>query len=135
MKKFLIFSVLFALAGCASLPFIGQRAATAPATPVFFQPYSITLDGPARAAIQSAAMAAAHRPDAEVIVIGAADGVGSSAANEALANARAKVVADALTADGIAATRIYAESEGVASTPTPSGIPAQFARRALIRIQ
>ncbi|MDE8345324.1 MAG: OmpA family protein [Acidocella sp.] len=140
MRKFLTFSALlggsvFSLAGCASLPFFGHPAATAPATPVFFQPASAALDGPALAAVKSAATAAMGKPDAEVIVVGAADSVGNTAANKLLAASRADAVAAALSADGVAKSRIYAESAGVAASPTPTGIPAQFARRAMIRIQ
>jgi outer membrane protein OmpA-like peptidoglycan-associated protein len=109
-------------------------AVNAPATPVFFQPFSAALDESAMTTIATTAKAAEARPDATVIVTGAADSVGSSLANQYLSETRAQVVADALVADGVAPSRIHTRATGIASAPGPVGAPAQSARRVLIQI-
>jgi outer membrane protein OmpA-like peptidoglycan-associated protein len=137
MKKLLTISVLCGLSGCAqlqNLPFIGPPAVTSPATPVFFQPLSATLDQPSLTTISSVAKAAAQNPDKPVFVTGAADSVGTNEANDTLATARAQAVEAALVADGIPASRIHTRSIGVATSPAAPGMPAQSARRALIQI-
>jgi len=137
MHKFLVFSVLCGsfgmLAGCAMLPGSEMSGGQIPATPIFFQPFSAALDQPASAAIAAAAKAANDDPDAPITVIGAADAVGSSAANSLLSKTRAQVVADALVTDGVAQSRITVKGIGETTTPG-SDLPTQFSRRALIRI-
>jgi outer membrane protein OmpA-like peptidoglycan-associated protein len=134
MKKFLMISVLCGLAGCASLPFGGPRAASTPATPVFFQPFSAALDAPALTTIASVAQEAKEKPGTRVTVTGAADSVGSSKANKDLSQTRAQVVADALVSDGVAPGRIHTRAIGIAPSHAAYGTPAQYARRALIQV-
>lgn len=134
MKKILLVSVLWGLAGCASVPFIHPSPITTPATPVFFQPFSAALDQPALTTIAAVAAAANQQPSARIYVTGAADSTGSSKANKYLSETRAQVVADALVSDGIAHSRIHVRAIGVAPAPGPTGTPAQSARRVLIQI-
>jgi outer membrane protein OmpA-like peptidoglycan-associated protein len=131
MRKFLLLSALMAMGGCAMLPFGGPPAATAPTTPVFFQPLSTALDADALSAIASAAAAAAQQPDESVTVVGAADTAGGTDANKALSRARARAVAAQLAADGVAAGRIHAWGIGEAGH---AGNHAQANRRVLITI-
>ncbi len=134
MKKLLTFSILaLTLTGCASLPFMGPPAATAPVTPVFFQPQSTTLDAPGLSAIASAAKAANNAPTATVTVTGAADNSGAAAADLALSKARAETVANALAQDGVDASRITIHAIGSTSAPGDSN-GAQAARRVLIEV-
>ena len=143
MQKLLMISLLcgsaVSLTGCAGMlqnfPGMGPPAATAPATPVFFQPFSAALDQPALNNITSAAKAANAQPQARVIVVGAADTVGSAPANKYLSETRAQVVADALVADGVAQDRIHTRAIGETALSLPANTPAQFSRRVLIRIQ
>jgi len=111
-------------------------AIAAPADyPVFFQPWSAAIDSNAGSTIAIAAKAAQANPSAPVIVTGSADTVGSEAANQDLALTRAQVVADALTADGVAKSRIAVVSAGEVSSPgSAPGSFAQFSRRVLIQI-
>lgn len=130
MRKFLIISLLCGVSACA-LRFGGPPASTSPETPVFFQPFSASLDPDAISAIASAAAAAAQAPDAPITVTGAADNAGTTAANKTLSRERAEAVAAQLEADGVPSTRIHAYGIGEAGRP---GNEAQVNRRALIRI-
>jgi outer membrane protein OmpA-like peptidoglycan-associated protein len=135
MKKFLMISALCGLSACASVPFMNEPPVpTTPATPVFFQPFSANLDQPALDTIAAAAKAANEEPGAQVTVIGAADGVGSAAANKYLSKTRAQVVADQLETDGVDPSRLRIRGEGTAPSPAPAAGAAQSARRALIQI-
>ena len=134
MKKILMFSLLCALSGCNSASMMDADAVSAPATPIFFQPFSAALDESAMTTIATAAKAAEAQPNATVIVTGAADSVGSLLANKYLSETRAQVVADALAAYGVAPSRIQMRSAGIAPAPGPVGAPAQSARRVLIQI-
>jgi outer membrane protein OmpA-like peptidoglycan-associated protein len=131
MRVFLLFGVLCGVAGCAYLPLGGAPAATSPETPVFFQPFSASLDPDAVSAIASAAAAANQAPDAAVTVTGAADSVGTTDANKALSRERADAVAAQLEADGVPSARVHAYGIGEAGRP---GNEAQVNRRVLIRI-
>jgi outer membrane protein OmpA-like peptidoglycan-associated protein len=103
--------------------------------PVFFQPWSAGLDTNASSTIALAAKTAVANPTYPVVVTGSADTVGSEAANKDLALTRAQVVADALTADGVAPSRIAVVSTGSISAPgTSAGSFAQFSRRVLIQV-
>lgn len=103
--------------------------------PVFFQPWSAGLDANAASTIAIAAKTAVANPSYPVVVTGSADTVGSEAANKDLALTRAQVVADALTADGVAASRIAIVSTGSISSPgVAPGSFAQFSRRVLIQV-
>ncbi len=124
--SFAIFATL-----CAAAP------AQIPASsyPVFFQPWSAGLDGNASNTIKLAAKTAVANPSYPVVVTGSADTVGSEAANKDLALTRAQVVADALAADGVAASRIAIVSTGSITSPGASpGSFAQFSRRVLIQV-
>jgi outer membrane protein OmpA-like peptidoglycan-associated protein len=134
VKKILMFSLLCVLSGCGSPSMMGAGALNAPATPIFFQPFSAALDESATTTIANVAKAAEAQPNATVVVTGAADSVGSSLANKYLSETRAQVVADALAADGVAPSRIQTRAAGIASAPGPIGAPAQSARRVLIQI-
>jgi len=131
MRRFLIPGAILALAGCATMA-PPPLAATAPATPVFFQPYSVALDKPALDAIAAAAVAANQQPESRVLVLGAADSGGNTQANILLSKTRARVVADQLIADGVGPSRIHASGLGEQSALEAS---AQSARRVLIRIE
>jgi outer membrane protein OmpA-like peptidoglycan-associated protein len=130
MRKILMISLLCGVAGCG-MQFGGTPPSTSPVTPVFFQPFSASLDPDAVAAIASAAAAAKQSPDAPVTVTGAADSVGTTQANKALSRERADAVAAQLAADGVATPRIHAYGIGESGRP---GNEAQVNRRALIRI-
>jgi outer membrane protein OmpA-like peptidoglycan-associated protein len=134
MKKFLMISVLCAVTGCTSLPFMQPPAVTSPATPIFFQPFSTALDQPAISTIASVARAANEQPNTRIIVTGAADSVGDTQANIGLSKTRAQVVTDALVADGVAPDRIHQRAIGSTNAPAPAGTFAQSARRVLIQI-
>ncbi len=128
------------LAGCATAPPVALQSPppipTTPDTPVFFKQWSAVLDPPALATIASTATAANKLPDAAVFVTGAADTIGSAEANRDLSKTRAQVVADQLVADGVAPARITVKAVGETAAPAQlTGVPAQFSRRVLIRIQ
>jgi outer membrane protein OmpA-like peptidoglycan-associated protein len=131
MRRFLILGAIMALSACADMS-SPPLATTAPATPVFFQPYSVALDKPALDAIAAAAVTAAERPEARIIVLGAADAGGNTQANILLSKTRARIVADQLIADGVGPGRIRARGLGEESAPEAS---AQSARRVVIRIE
>jgi outer membrane protein OmpA-like peptidoglycan-associated protein len=103
--------------------------------PVFFQPWSAALDANANRTIAIAAKTAAANPTYPVVVTGSADTVGSAQANKDMALTRAQVVADALAADGVGASRIAVVSAGAISSPGAApGSYAQFSRRVLIQV-
>lgn len=133
MRKILYISLLLGVAGCSYLPpyLGGPQVATAPETPVFFQPFSAALDASALTAIAAAAAAAQQQPAADVTVTGAADTVGSTQANMVLSKARAQAVAGQLVADGVTMSRIHAY--GIGETGRPDN-KAQANRRVLISI-
>lgn len=80
---------------------------------VFFTADSAALDDSARKVIADAAKQAAAKPNSFVKVRGfAAPDSGSGAYNRSLAETRARGVADALVADGVAANRIGIEPRG-----------------------
>jgi len=130
MRKILMISMLCGVTGCG-LQFGGAPAATSPDTPVFFQPFSASLDPDAVTAIAAAAAAANQAPTATVTVTGAADSIGSTETNKVLSRERADAVAAQLEADGVASARIHAY--GIGETGRP-GNEAQVNRRVLIRI-
>jgi outer membrane protein OmpA-like peptidoglycan-associated protein len=123
---------MLAMSGCTDIGLDGgPPIPSTPATPVFFQPFSAALDQPALATIADAAKVANQEPDTRVVVIGAADSVGSAAANAYLSKARAQVVADQLVSDGVDASRIRTRGAGEVSGPADT---KQASRRALIEI-
>jgi len=122
---------LLGTAGCSMMMTQNPPIPTTPATPVFFQPLSSTLDQPALTTIATAARAANEEPGDKVIVVGAADTNGASADNQALSKARAQIVAAQLASDGVDAARIHAYAIGEAGAPPDT---KQASRRALIEI-
>ena len=123
------------LAFAAFIAVTGTALAAPAAYPVFFQPWSAAIDSNAASTIKLAAKAALADPAAPVVVTGAADTVGSLAANRDIAQTRAQVVSDALVADGVPESRITVVSSGAVAAPgAPPGSYAQFSRRVLIKV-
>lgn len=127
MKKFIIYSMLCLVTGCAYLPFMGPRA---PDTAVFFQPGSAQLDASAQSAIAAVAQKAAANPTAALTLTGAADNTGNATAAANLSEQRAQAVENALVADGVAAGRINIVAAGGVAAPSPGS--ALGARRVTI---
>ncbi|HEX3350266.1 MAG TPA: OmpA family protein [Acetobacteraceae bacterium] len=123
MRRLCAIALSLAMAGCAVQP--PTPAPDAQRFVVFFQVWSAALDEPAVAAIKAAAAEAAAKHDEHVIVVGYADQVGSSAANDFLSRTRAQVVADELVTDGVARGRITIDARG----STPSALSSQASRR------
>jgi hypothetical protein len=103
----------------AALPALALAACETPQTPpaptinVFFTAESALLDDNARAVIAQAAARAQQKPSRMIKVRGfAAPDTGTAAYNRALAETRARAVADALVANGIPASRIGIEPRG-----------------------
>ena len=124
MRRLLPLLMLVLFAGCAENSLLGPRRDFV----VFFQPFSSTLDSPARAVIGRAALRARQASLAQVAVVGYADPVGAPAQNAELAADRAKVVADTLMADGVPPGQIAIGARG------PVGTAGVQYRRATIRI-
>ena len=124
MRRMFCLALLIGLAGCAGLPIFGHSRYV-----VFFKTGSASLDQPARTVIAAAASAAKNNPLTKLTVVGAADTDGATPANIRLSESRASAVAEALIADGVAATRVHAEGLGEVG-----GLPAseQASRRAII---
>jgi outer membrane protein OmpA-like peptidoglycan-associated protein len=132
MRTLLMLGAMLAVSGCTEIGMdSGPPMPSTPATPVFFQPFSTALDQPALTTIADAAKVANQEPGARVVVIGAADSIGSAAANKYLSKARAQVVADQLVSDGVDASRIRTHGAGEVGGPPDM---AQASRRALIEI-
>ena|SRR5271156_348391 len=79
---------------------------------VYFQERSAQLDAPTRSLSAEAAQRANAEPTAPVTVAGYTDSAGSPPADVSLSQERAEVVADALAADGISASRRSAPGAG-----------------------
>lgn len=125
-------AALLALGACAAPGSPAQTAApaltptAAAMTPtVFFTQDSALLDGPALAVVDQAAAIAARNPGARVLVRGFAGPAGSAAFNDALSEARARAVADALRERGVARERIAVEPRG----PVPFDLIPTESRR------
>ena len=103
-----VLACLLLLGGCAvTAPQTGR-----PAYVVFFTERSAALDGPARQVILEAAAAARAAPGAPVTVLGYTDSAGAPDADIRLSQARARHVADALAAGGVAPARIARAGRG-----------------------
>jgi outer membrane protein OmpA-like peptidoglycan-associated protein len=131
MRKFIVLAAILGATGCAMMATGGPPIPTPPATPVFFQPYSSSLDQAALTTIATAAKAAAEEPNDKVVVVGAADNTGATDANKALSKARAQTVAGQLGTDGVDPARIHAY--GIGETGAPMDM-TQYSRRAIIVI-
>jgi outer membrane protein OmpA-like peptidoglycan-associated protein len=79
---------------------------------VYFQERSAQLDAAARSVIAQAAQRANADPTAPVTVAGYTDSAGSPPADVLLSQQRAQAVADALSADGVAANRLIRKGHG-----------------------
>jgi outer membrane protein OmpA-like peptidoglycan-associated protein len=126
--------VLGLLAACAPQAQAPVGGAAAPmarkAYPVYFEPWSGELDGPAREGLAEAAALARANPGVPLRVIGYADPEGSPQANVTLSRLRAEVVSDELRRDGVAPERIRVEWRGAAGA-SPTGVES---RRVEIRV-
>src|SRR5271169_3279336 len=96
---------------------------------VYFQERSAQLDAPARSLIAEAAQRANAEPTAPVTVAGYTDSAGSPPADVLLSQQRAQTVADALSADGVAANRLIRKGRG-----QTGGDPGLASRRVEITI-
>ncbi len=97
------------LSACTTMQ---PKAAIAPGYIVFFAERSAVLEPTAADVITRAAAAASTTPNAPVAVLGWTDSGGSARADVTLSQQRAQTVADALVADGVAASRITRQGRG-----------------------
>jgi len=79
---------------------------------VFFEERSAQLDGPAQRVVAQIATRAKDDPSATVEVAGFTDSAGSPPADVLLSTQRAQAVADALVANGVAASRLVRHGRG-----------------------
>jgi outer membrane protein OmpA-like peptidoglycan-associated protein len=103
--------LLLGLAACQA-PAARTDLAQQPAQVVFFTEDSAALGDDARTVVADAAQLAKAHPNAPVAVLGFAGPSGSRAFNRALSDARARNVADALVAGGVASGRIQVRPRG-----------------------
>ncbi|MEO1242933.1 MAG: OmpA family protein [Pseudomonadota bacterium] len=103
---------------------------------VYFDYDKSNLTSQASSLIQEAAARALENDIETVVVSGNTDTSGSSAYNQALSERRARVVRDALIANGVAADRIRTEAYGETNpaTPTPDGVREPLNRRTEVTI-
>jgi outer membrane protein OmpA-like peptidoglycan-associated protein len=118
-----VFLLLLALSACSLFGPSGPRYV------VFFQERSAQLDAPARRVIAQAAKRANADPAARVEVSGYTDSAGSPQADVVLSQERARVVADALAANGVAANRLIRKGQG-----QTGGNPGVASRRVEITV-
>ena len=96
---------------------------------VFFNERSAQLDSPAQRVIAQVAARAKDNPSAKVEVAGYTDSAGSPPADVLLSKQRAEAVADALEANGVAASRLVLHGRG-----QTGGNPGVESRRVEISI-
>jgi outer membrane protein OmpA-like peptidoglycan-associated protein len=101
-----VLGLLLAIGACATPSPPPQRYA------VYFQLWSTALDDSAKQVIASAATWANENPSLPVEVAGYADPEGSPQVNRDLSRTRAQMVADELTANRVAASRIAITGHG-----------------------
>jgi outer membrane protein OmpA-like peptidoglycan-associated protein len=106
MRRVLVLGLLLAIGACATPAAPSQRYA------VYFQLWSTSLDDSAKQVIASAATRANENPALPVEVAGYADPEGSPQVNRDLSRTRAQMVADELTARGVAGSRINITAHG-----------------------
>ncbi len=126
-RRILLAALLPALAAC-QLP--RDEVAQGPVPVVFFTEDSAALNDDGRAVVASAAKIAKANPNAPVTVMGFAGPAGSQGYNQALSDARARMVADALIAEGVPASRIQIRPRG----PVPFEMIPTESRRVEIRV-
>lgn len=138
-------AILLTLAACAETPAPVVAAAppapppatAAPAAPadpnralpIFFEAWSALLEEPAQVALREVAERIKANPRVPVLVVGYSDPRGSPEANMTLSRLRARVVADALIANGVPARRIRVLYRG--ATP---GFESLESRRVEVRV-
>ena len=103
---------------------------------VYFDYDKSNLTPQASTLIQEAASRALQNDIETVVVSGNTDTSGSSAYNQALSERRARVVREALVANGVAADRIRTEAYGESNLakPTPDGVREPLNRRSEVVI-
>jgi outer membrane protein OmpA-like peptidoglycan-associated protein len=99
------------------------------ALPIFFEAWSAFLEEPAQQALGQVATYIKANPRIPVLVVGYADPRGSAEANMILSRLRARVVADALIANGVPAARLRIIYRG--ATP---GFESLESRRVEVRV-
>ena len=143
LTKFAFGAALLALAACADTPAPVTATAPAPppaaapaapvdpnrALPVFFEPWSAALDESAQTALREISERIKANPRLPILVVGYADPRGSREANTVLSRLRARVVADALSENGVPTARIRILYRG----PTP-GFESVESRRVEVRL-
>ena len=117
------------LAACRS-PVDGGARPREQISMIFFTEDSAAMGEEARAAVAKAAASARARPGVPVVVRGLATPDGSVGFNRALSEARARNVADALMAAGVAPDRIRLQPRG----PVPFEAMPVESRRVEIRV-
>jgi OmpA-OmpF porin, OOP family len=124
------------LSGAVAAP--AAPAAPSPVAARQYQVYfdfdrsNVTEDG--RRIVAAAAQAAKQNPGSTISLVGRADTVGSDAYNLALGERRARAVADALMAEGIARDRITLRSAGKREPPVPTPQGVREARNRVVDI-
>jgi OmpA-OmpF porin, OOP family len=106
MRSVPLLSALLVLAACSLF------APSAPPYIVYFQERSARLDATAHDVVALVARRANEAPASRVEVIGYTDSAGSPPADVLLSQQRARTVADALAANGVAADRIVRSGRG-----------------------
>lgn len=129
MRRCLFLALLLLLAACQA-PTQRTEAARVPVPVVFFTEDSAALSEEARAVIAEAAALALANPSLPVTVLGFAGPAGSVAFNQALSDARARIVADTLVAEGVPTGRISIRPRG----PVPFELMPTESRRVEIRV-
>jgi outer membrane protein OmpA-like peptidoglycan-associated protein len=124
MRRTAIFIGLLALGACT------QPAPPDHVFPVFFTPFSSSLDAPAQAIVARAAAASKLTPKLTVYVAGYADPTGAPGDAVQLSKARAAAVTELLVADGVPRSQIVHTAVG---TP-PDSQPGVESRRVEIDI-
>lgn len=84
------------------------------AVPIFFEPNSAAIGGDAMDGLKELATLAKGNPRTRILVVGHAAPRGTSEANQLLSRLRARVVKDALVAEGIPASRLRVIARGSA---------------------
>jgi outer membrane protein OmpA-like peptidoglycan-associated protein len=108
MRGVPLFLLLLALSACSLF------GPSGPHYVVFFQERSAQLDAPARGVIARVARCANAEPASPVEIRGYTDSFGSPQADVLLSRERVRSVADALVADGVAASRLVRTGHGQA---------------------
>jgi len=128
MRRRVLLAALLPVLGACQMP--QGEATQAPVPVVFFTEDSAALSDSGRATVAEAARLAKANPDAPVTVMGFAGPAGSQGYNQALSDARARMVADTLIAEGVPASRIQIRPRG----PVPYEMIPTESRRVEIHV-